>query len=195
MEPLHTMNVILASPSTKIQLSILSCAMVDALGGLAEFKPRFSFPQITSMLPNHTFNLPPGVWTDDTSMTLCLAHSITTSTQELGFEEGHQLDAYKAWWENGFLSATGDCFDVGNTILNALSIWSRKSKLASTKSTLQEIKQALDGEYCAGNGSLMRILPVPLAYWKLPAEKVDELAARSSATTHPNSMCIEACQV
>jgi hypothetical protein len=56
---LYTQSLVLASASTKIRLSILSVAVVDALGGPAEFRSRFSFPLITRMIPNSSFGLPP----------------------------------------------------------------------------------------------------------------------------------------
>src|SRR5215469_9502177 len=92
-----------ASPATKIRLAILATAIVDALGGPAEFHPRFSFETVTTMIPNSNFGLPPGVWTDDTSMTLCLAQSLARSPD--GFNEKGQLQAYLAWKERGELSA------------------------------------------------------------------------------------------
>ncbi|KAK7446360.1 hypothetical protein VKT23_014566 [Stygiomarasmius scandens] len=59
---------------------------------------------------------------------------------------------------------------------------------------LAKIKAQMDHEYSSGNGSLMRILPVGLAYWK-SEEKARTYARRSSMTTHPNEMCQEACEV
>lgn len=51
-------------------------AVCDALGGPVEFKSRGSFPKVESLLPNENFRLPAGCFTDDTSMALCLAHSL-----------------------------------------------------------------------------------------------------------------------
>jgi ADP-ribosyl-[dinitrogen reductase] hydrolase len=68
--------------------------VVDALGGPAEFRSRFSFPLITRKIPNSPFGLPPGVWTEDTSMTFCLGRSLSThtlpngDTKRGGFDEG-----------------------------------------------------------------------------------------------------------
>ncbi|KAF5345771.1 hypothetical protein D9758_011865 [Tetrapyrgos nigripes] len=172
MSILSTQLVTPASPSNKIRLSLLATALVDALGGPAEFRRRFSFKTVTSMVSNHNFNLPKGVWTDDTSMALCLARSIGSSKLrgvEDGFDEHDQLTAYTNWWSRGELSATGRCFDIGNTISRALSIYepyvNAKDPAARAKG-LREIKTQLDHEDCSGNGSLMRVLPVGLAYWE-----------------------------
>ncbi|KAK0193598.1 ADP-ribosylation/Crystallin J1 [Armillaria mellea] len=193
--PLHLQNAIKATPATKIRASILATALVDALGGPAEFHARFSFDVVDSMIPNGNFSLPPGVWTDDTSMTLCLAQSLATyrlndSTPPGGFDECHQLAAYTEWWKRGVLSATGKCFDIGNTICRALTIYSSNP----TKGPLRRIQTQLSGEFSCGNGSLMRIVPVGLAYWRDETQARD-YARRSSATTHPNVLCMEACEV
>ncbi|KAG7095872.1 hypothetical protein E1B28_006563 [Marasmius oreades] len=199
MEPLHAQTVVLASPATKIRLSLLSTAMVDALGGPAEFADRFSFPTISSMIPNKTFGLPPGVWTDDTSMALCLAHSLSTSKLDSnqpspqgagGFDEHDQMAAYTSWRRNGFLSAIGRCFDVGNTVSGTISLYSR----CDPQVAFERIKEAYEDESYSGNGSLMRVIPIGLAYWP-DEQKAREYARRSSVTTHPNEMCQEACEV
>lgn len=208
MTLLRSQNIIRGSEANKIRQSILATAMVDALGGPPEFHNRFSFPLVTSMKPNHNFNLPPGVWTDDTSMTLCLARSLARYTPPSreghpshpagGFDEKDQLDAYASWHDRGTLSAIGRCFDIGNTISRALHIYGGHTALgASTSSAedaLHKIRDELGGEKCAGNGSLMRILPIGLVYWR-DEEAARTFARRSSATTHPNPMCMEACEV
>ncbi|KDQ11505.1 hypothetical protein BOTBODRAFT_68018 [Botryobasidium botryosum FD-172 SS1] len=189
-----------APTDVKIRLSILATALVDALGGPPEFHSRFTFPLVTSMQPNNNFGVPPGVWTDDTSMTLCLARSIATYTPPGfthlgGFDEKHQIEAYVAWYKKGILSAIGKCFDIGSTISRALSIYSKNIGTGgSPNDGLEQIKEKLSGDGFGGNGSLMRVLPVGLAYWR------DESAARayarrSSETTHPNALCMEACEM
>ncbi|KAF9025450.1 ADP-ribosylglycohydrolase [Hymenopellis radicata] len=179
--------VTIAPPSTKIRCAILCTALADALGGPAEFHRRFKFPFVDRMLPNANFNLPKGVWTDDTSMALCLARSIAS---DKGFDEEDQLAAYTRWWTDGVLSATGNCFDIGNTIRQAVAIYAGDL----TPDALKMIKQSLGGEVCSGNGSLMRVIPVGVLYWR-DEKEARELARRSSLTTHPNDMCQEACEV
>ncbi|KAJ7599233.1 ADP-ribosylation/Crystallin J1 [Mycena floridula] len=190
MQALQAQSLVFAPAKTKIQLSMLSKALVDALGGPAEFKPRFRFPLITTMQHNKTFDLAAGTWTDDTSMALCLARSISK-----GFDELDQLDAYSRWWQEGYLSATGNCFDIGNTIRRAVGIYAEQAFEGKPANGLVQVKQELKGEMCAGNGSLMRVLPVGLAYWKEPSEEWMEYSIRSSETTHPNDLCKEACLV
>src|ERR1700722_6464188 len=205
---LQSQYLVRASSPTKIRLSLLATALVDALGGPAEFSPRFSFPFINSMIPNKNFGLPPGIWTDDTSMTLCLARSlatymprnnISTGKEAIpgGFDEAHQLDMYHSWRRVGYLSAIGKCFDIGNTTRSALSIWSSNPLPRDAERTqiiLDRIRSKLSGESSCGNGSLMRVLPVGLAFWR-DEDAARKYALRSSDTTHPNPLCGEACQL
>ncbi|CAK5272740.1 unnamed protein product [Mycena citricolor] len=219
MLPLHAQALVGAPAATKIRLSLLASAMCDALGGPAEFYARFSFPFIAHMEPNDNFHLPPGVWTDDTSMALALARSIATSAS--GFDEADQLDAYFRWWDAGELSVTGVCFDIGNTIQRALVLYmqelgsmgqehggipsqqagesmrdsSPSGRMKCAQAALRKIARDLKAPVFGGNGSLMRVLPVGLAYWRSDLLEVADLAKRSSVTTHPNPVCAEACAV
>ncbi|KAG6852935.1 hypothetical protein C0991_008049 [Blastosporella zonata] len=194
-----------AEAQEKIRQAILVTAMVDALGGPTEFHRRFTFPLVTKMVPNKNFSLPPGVWTDDTSMTLCLARSLANCTplprspgrdtsKKGGFDEKDQLERYLAWFQDGTLSAVGHCFDIGNTIRSALNIYADAEPNQDIHVTLQHIQAQLSANTCSGNGSLMRVLPIALAYGRNEA-LAREYARRSSRTTHPNEMCEEACEV
>ncbi|KAJ7691442.1 ADP-ribosylation/Crystallin J1 [Mycena rosella] len=207
--PLHTQHLVPAPASTKIRLALLATALCDALGAPAEFKPRFSFSFISLMKPNGNFSLGAGVWTDDTSMMLALARSLGTysgSARGGGFDEADQLEAY-------LRCAIGRCFDIGSTIRRALGIYKdalkasgalslaetrrllpaakekeKEKRRTTAKSALTRITRDLRGDGFGGNGSLMRVLPVGLAYSRDPAEAA-AYARRSSATTHPNT-CI-----
>lgn len=207
MPPLQTQYLTIANPSIKIRVSILATAMVDALGGPPEFRARFTFPLVTSMIPNDNFSLPPGVWTDDTSMTLCLARSLATYVPESvnglpskfkgGFDEKHQLDTYMSWYKEGILSPVDRCFDIGNTIRRALSIYDRYTSADAEHTAVEPlrlIRLQLSGNVFGGNGSLMRILPIGLAYWR-DETLARSYARRSSETTHPNALCLEACEM
>ncbi|KAF8205850.1 ADP-ribosylation/Crystallin J1 [Mycena galopus ATCC 62051] len=214
--PLHTQNLVPAPASTKIRLALLATALCDALGAPAEFKPRFSFSFISLMKPNGNFSLGAGVWTDDTSMMLALARSLGTYSGG-GFDEADQLEAYLRWYQHGVLSAIGRCFDIGSTTRRALGIYKdalkasralspaetrrllpaakekeKKKRRTTAKSALARIGRDLRGDGFGGNGSLMRVLPVGLAYARDPAGAA-AYARRSSATTHPSAVCTAAC--
>lgn len=158
--------------------ALLGLAAGDALGTTLEFKPPGSFTPISDMLGGGPFNLQPGQWTDDTSMALCLAQSLI-ETQ--GFDPADQMARYRRWWREGHLSSTGKCFDIGNTVSAALREFETHGKAFSGSTD----------ERSAGNGSLMRLAPVPMAY--RCHEDRWQLASDSSATTHGAQACLDAC--
>ena len=97
---------------------LLGLATGDALGTTLEFKPPGTFPPVDDMLGGGPFKLQPGQWTDDTSMALCLAGSLIERDE---FDAEDQMQRYVSWWQDGYLSSTGSCFDIGNTVASALS--------------------------------------------------------------------------
>ena len=60
----------------------------------------------------------PGQWTDGTSMALCLAESLIESAE---FDAVDQLARYVRWKRHGHLSSNGRCFDIGSTVVQALT--------------------------------------------------------------------------
>ncbi|MGF6209779.1 ADP-ribosylglycohydrolase family protein [Pseudomonas frederiksbergensis] len=169
------------SLSERYRGALLGLACGDAVGTSVEFQPRGSFPPMTDMVGGGPFNLKPGQWTDDTSMALCLAESLLTKN---GFDAVDQMGRYLNWWHWGYLSSTGECFDIGMTVREALTRY-------------QETGEPFAGStdpYSAGNGSLMRLVPVVLYYFP-DRERIENFAANSSRTTHAAPEAIECCQL
>src|SRR6266536_3042132 len=139
-----------------------------------------SFAPIDDIVGGGPFRLPPGAWTDDTSMALCLAESLIECG---GFDAADQMRRYVRWYREGHMSSTGRCFDIGNT----------------TRTALQRFEHT--GEpWCgskdpctAGNGSIMRLAPVVLAFAPSPGEAI-AMAARSSRTTHGARDAVDGCR-
>jgi ADP-ribosylglycohydrolase len=159
---------------------LLGLACGDAVGTTVEFRPPGSFQPVTDMLGGGPFRLKPGQWTDDTSMALCLAASLI---EKRGFDPLDQLQRYVRWWREGYLSSTGECFDIGNTI---------RSALVQFQKTGQPYCGPTDPR-TAGNGSLMRLAPVPMFFCRDPATAI-EAAADSSRTTHGAATAVDACR-
>ena len=101
---------------------LLGLAAGDALGVALEFRAPGTFRPIDDMIGGGPFGLKPGQWTDDTSMALCLAASLIETG---GFDPMDQMQRYLRWREEGYLSSTGSCFDIGNTVASALSRFQR----------------------------------------------------------------------
>ena len=160
--------------------ALLGLAVGDALGTTLEFQPPGSFEPIADMLGGGPFGLEPGQWTDDTAMALCLAESLIETK---GFDPVDQLRRYLSWYREGVNSSTGECFDIGLTTRAALH-------------RFEETGEPYPGathERSAGNGSIMRLAPVPLAF-AADIEEVAELASESSRTTHGAAAAVDACR-
>ena len=97
--------------------ALLGLAVGDAVGTTLEFKSPGSFKPIDDMVGGGPFDLAPGEWTDDTSMALCLATSLVEKRE---FDPCDQMERYVRWWKEGYMSANGRCFDIGNTVRSAL---------------------------------------------------------------------------
>ncbi len=159
---------------------LLGLAVGDAVGTTLEFESRGSFTPITDMVGGGPFKLEPGQWTDDTSMALCLAHSLVDND---GFNATDQMNRYCNWWQWGYMSCTGDCFDIGITVSSSLR------RYLETKDPYQGPVDP----FSAGNGSLMRLAPVAMFY-NPSLELMFKYAGESSRTTHGATECIDACR-
>ncbi|KAK6504864.1 hypothetical protein TWF481_006801 [Arthrobotrys musiformis] len=194
------------SLESRIKGAIVGVAVADALGGPVEFQRRGSFLKVTGFQANLNFNLPPGAWTDDTSMTLCLAQSLIDKKT---FSAASQLQNYIAWFHTGYLSSTGHCFDIGNLTRQTLSFWnshiprkpvsSNQPNDLPSDEALEKAQKDLNKSYArdvyCGNGSLMRTVPIGLFYYSSPQEDIVKFSHRASELTHPCSTNGEACAV
>lgn len=159
---------------------LLGLAAGDALGTTLEFRLPGEFEPLTDMVGGGPFDLKPGEWTDDTSMALCLAESLI---EKRGFDPVHQLETYCRWWRGGHYSVKGRCFDIGLTTSAALGRFERDRRPYPGSTDPR----------AAGNGSLMRLAPAPLAFAG-DAERAIRMAADSSRTTHAAAECVDACR-
>jgi ADP-ribosyl-[dinitrogen reductase] hydrolase len=160
--------------------ALLGLATGDAVGTTLEFKSPGSFAPIEDMAGGGPFRLAPGQWTDDTSMALCLAESLA---ERQGFDPVDQLERYVRWYREGHLSSTGRCFDIGNATREALLRFEKTREPYCGSADPMSV----------GNGSIMRLAPVPLFYARKPRE-ASERAGESSRTTHGAAACIDACR-
>jgi len=167
-------------PIERYRGSLLGLAVGDAVGTTLEFQPPGSFTPIEDMVGGGPFGLIPGQWTDDTSMALCLAESLI---EQQGSNLVHQLQKYVQWYRKGYLSSTGRCFDIGNTTLDGLRQFEKT----------QEPYCGSTDPWSAGNGSIMRLAPVPLFYSKRPLEAIEK-SGESSRTTHQATVAVDACR-
>jgi ADP-ribosylglycohydrolase len=113
-------------------------------------------------------------------MALCLAESLIECQ---GMDLTDQMQRYLRWFRDGYLSSTGECFDIGNTVRSALNNFERTGNPMSGSTD----------PYSAGNGSIMRLAPVPMLYAHNSTAAIQN-SAISSKTTHRTKAAVDACR-
>jgi ADP-ribosylglycohydrolase len=163
--------------------TLIGLAVGDALGAAVEFQDPGTFPKVVGYRDGGAHRLAAGEWTDDTSMALALADSIGR-----GWDLDDQVRQYVAWRNNGRFSVTGRCFDIGLQTSRALSAYEQSGDVRSCAGRSDDR---------SGNGSIMRLAPVPVRYADLypgQIEKLAHLADESSIPTHASEQCRSACR-
>lgn len=154
----------------RYQGALLGLATGDALGTTVEFQPRGTFSPVVDMVGGGPFGLNPGEWTDDTSMALCLAASLIHAN---GCDVRDQMNRYCNWYRVGYMSSTGECFDIGITTRESLNRYLESGNPFAGDPDPQS----------AGNGALMRLAPIPM-FFAESEQDTWRYAAESTRTTH-----------
>ena len=94
------------------------------------------------------------------------------------------MERYVRWYREGHLSCTGSCFDIGNTTVSALRRF---------EETGEPFAGSTDPR-SAGNGSIMRLAPVPMFFFP-DVDRTIHFAGESSRTTHGAAECVAACRL
>lgn len=131
-----------------IRNGLLGLSVGDALGVPVEFCSRTKLDRepVTTMRGYGTYNQPPGTWSDDSSLTFCLAESLCD-----GYSLEHMGATFCRWVTEGHWSAHGTVFDIGNATQIAISRLYRG---------VPPVHAGGRDEMSNGNGSLMRLLPL-----------------------------------
>jgi ADP-ribosylglycohydrolase len=165
----------------KIKGVLFGIGIGDALGVPVEFIKRDALQgkPVNDFIGYGTHNKPPGTFSDDGSMTYCLAEALTYNFN-LGFIAGNMLN----WADNNYWAAGGRSFGFGKTTLNAIFNLQNgiKPELAGGKS-----------EKDNGNGSLMRISPLIFYVYNKPLSKRFDTVKKVSSITHGHIRSIIAC--
>jgi ADP-ribosylglycohydrolase len=160
---------------------LFGVAIGDALGVPVEFKSRESIAQkpVTDMIGFGTYDLPPGTWSDDSSLTFCLADVLAD-----GYDLQKIANSFVNWLYDEQWTARGEVFDVG--------IATR----AAIERVLRKVRPDLAGgfdESSNGNGSLMRILPLLFYIKDKPVKERFAIVKEVSAITHGHVRSVIAC--
>lgn len=163
--------------------ALIGLAVGDAMGASIEFELPGAFEPVTDFRAGGPHGLAPGEWTDDTSMALALADSIA----DAGWDLNDQAARYVSWWRSGAYSVNGRVFDIGRGTSAALCRFIETGDAWTSGDV---------AERASGNGSIMRLAPVPITYAPLLDDRLDilvERAVQSSRPTHASPQCLSAC--
>ncbi|MBD2528514.1 ADP-ribosylglycohydrolase family protein [Nostoc flagelliforme FACHB-838] len=169
--------------ATKTLSGLMGLCVGDALGVPVEFTSRAERVKspVTTMQGYGTWNQPPGTWSDDSSLSFCLAECLC---------RGYSLDAiansFWRWYKEAYWTPRGDVFDIGQT----------------THTAIMRLKQGVvphqaggKVENSNGNGSLMRILPMAYCHRNLTLSEQLARVHDVSAITHAHARSQMACGI
>ena len=153
----------------------------DALGVPVEFKSREYLKKhpVKDIIGYGTYNQPPGTFSDDSSLTFCLAEALTND-----FDLSIIAENFINWAKNSYWTATNEVFDIGNATSKAIRNLSSgiSPELAGGRS-----------EFDNGNGSLMRISPLLFYIYKMQINERYEIIKKVSSMTHGHISSIISC--
>ena len=160
---------------------LLGISTGDAVGVPVEFKSReiIKNKPVTDMTGFGTYNLPPGTFSDDSSLTFCLAEGLIS-----GYSLNTIAENFIKWRYDNYWTATNVVFDVGITTQNAI------------EKLINGCDPAIAGDFdeeSNGNGALMRILPLLLYIRNKPIEERYQLTRQVSSITHGHVRSSIAC--
>jgi len=157
----------------------------DCLGSPFQFGPRVSDDFTWKgaedgaplpMLPCKTFDCPPGYWTDDGSMALCIMDSFI---RRKSLVIGDVAQTFLRWYRNGYLSSIdGRSFDVGGATASGLTHFAATGSLRNGSENTQ------------GNGAIMRFAPSFFAAYATARDdaEADRLMCEVGDITHASSV-------
>lgn len=168
---------------------VMGLAVGDALGVPVEFVSRkvLSKNPVLGMREYGTHFQPQGTWSDDTSLTLCLADSLKE-----GINYENIMKKFVDWRLYGAYTPYGKVFDIGVSTSKAILNYTRG---------IEAVLCGGDSEHDNGNGSLMRILPI--SYWLVKKEREEgenlkkeiEIIHNVSSLTHRHKRSLIACGI
>jgi ADP-ribosylglycohydrolase len=161
--------------------SLMGLCVGDALGVPVEFKSRQYLLKnpVETMIGFGSHNQLLGTWSDDSSLSFCLADSLLK-----GYDLKDIGDKFVRWYNNGLWTTDGKIFDVGMATSQAILAF---------EDTRNPFTSGGNGEESNGNGSLMRILPI-ISYIKdFTIEKRFQIIKEVSSITHAHIRSVLGC--
>lgn len=161
--------------------ALFGVAIGDALGVPVEFSSRATLENnpAKDMLGYGTYEVPAGTWSDDSSLTFCLAEALTQ-----GFDLQLIGQNFVRWYKENYWTARGTVFDIG--------IATQRAILRLAQGERPELAGGNE-EKDNGNGSLMRILPLVFYVFHKPVHERYEMIKQVSSITHGHACAVIAC--
>ena len=160
---------------------LLGTAIGDALGLPVQFLDREVIAKnpVTTMVGYGQFDVPAGTWSDDSSLSLCLAESLCN-----GYDLKDIANNFIKWMFEGYWTPFNKAFDIGKTTYFAI---------VNLRSGTSPHLAGMDRERDNGNGSLMRILPLVPYILNMKEEDRFRIIEEVSSLTHRHPRSILAC--
>ena len=170
---------------------MMGLVMGDVLGMPVQFIPRDELKEspVTGVEGYGTYNMPPGTWSDDSSMAIATLDSIR---ENKGIDYDDIMVRFVKWTLEGQYTPAGMAFDQGATCMKAIINYAKHKDYKTCGKT---------GEWANGNGALMRIMPVCLYAYvmykngKVILEGAVEYVHQVSALTHNHMRSKMACGI
>jgi len=164
-----------------IKSVLFGVAIGDALGVPVEFKSRNYLRQnpVKDFIGFGTHNQPEGTFSDDSSLTFCLAEALTRDFNLQTIGNNFLNWAYNAYW-----TATDEVFDIGIATGKAIE---------NLAKGVNPEKAGGTGKNDNGNGSLMRISPLVFYVCKMPIKDRYEIVKKVSSITHRHIRSVISC--
>lgn len=172
----------------RLKGGIIGLAVGDALGVPVEFTSREYLKQnpVDAMIGYGTYNLPPGTWSDDSSLTFCLAQSLLNDYNLEDISKN-----FVAWRDKSFWCTNSGVFDIGNQTNKSIDVLKNIHKTNNIEK-LNNLRDS-SNEKTNGNGSLMRIFPLFFYIREKPLKTQFEIIWDVSALTHPHILSALSC--
>lgn len=164
-----------------VKSALFGVAIGDALGVPVEFFDRLDLKSdpVIDMRSYGTHHMPTGTFSDDSSLTFCLAEALCN-----GFDLNNIANNFVKWRYDGYWTTNGYVFDVGFT----------------TDRSINRILKGISPEVCGdvdvtcnGNGSLMRILPILFYIKDKSIQDRYEIIRQVSSITHGHVRSVISC--
>ena len=168
--------------------SLLGAACGDAVGTTYEFQSReavLAHPP-TDMVGGGPFYVRPGAWTDDTAMACAMGCAMLDCPDGLNLSLDGYCRRFADWYQHGDYSPNGILFDIGGTTARSIRAFMEGKEPTQCASTNPK---------ALGNGSVMRLSPIPIALQWSSLEELREEAYSSGVVTHGAPVAGQACQL